>query len=399
MQEPGKKDVVTIFATLVRWRKLIVYNFLIFSVVAAIVSLLLPKWYTSHSSILPPEEEAFGGLGMLSLMNELPSGLLGLAGVAGPADIYMAILRSRNVREKVIRDLGLKERYKARTMEDALRKFDGLVHLDKTEENIIHLSATAKDPQLAARIAGELIAGLDRVNRSTRRKSAGYTREFIEQRIKTVEQDLRRAAEALTAFQKKHKLISVEEQTKALIQTLANLEGEVALAEVEYNVARKALPESNPSVQKLKFRLEELRKQADKFERGTGLSRDDFVVPLEKIPDLSLQYAFLLRDVEIQKTIYKFLMQQYEQAKIAEAKDTPTVKILDAPSIPERKSKPRRALIVITAAFLSLIVSLVVISVSEYVDRLRVTSADSYQRLQWAIEQLKADLRIKRSRK
>jgi len=393
MEKTEKRNLISVFATIVKWRKLIVLNFLVFTFVSAAVSLILPKWYTSHSSILPPEEEGLGGLGMISLMSELPSGLLGLAGMTSPADIYMAILRSRNVREKVISDLGLKRHYKAKTMEDALRKLDGLVHIAKTEENIIHLDVTEKSPKLAAKVAQELIAGLDRVNRTTRKKSAGYTREFIEKRIKTVERDLRRAAKALADFQEKHKLISVEEQTKALIQTLANLEGEIALAEVEYNVARKALPESNPEVKKLKYRLEELRKQADKLQRGTGLSSDDFVVPLDKIPDLALQYAFLLRDVEIQKTIYKFLMQQYEQAKIAEAKDTPTVRVLDPPSIPERKSKPRRALIVITAALLSLLVSFFVISFMEYLERLRNTSAESYKQLEWALGQLKTDLK------
>jgi len=391
--EKNKFNVLDGFTLLVKWRKLFVYNFLIFSIVAAIVSLLLPKWYTASCTLLPPDQSESSGLDILSLLGDLPKGLSGLPGMATPSDIYVAILKSRNVRDSVIQDLDLHKVFKTDNHDDCLAMLDDVTKLDKSEEDMILIKTTARSKKLAVQLAESFVHHLDRVNKTKRFTSARYTREFIEKRLADNEAELRRTAEALRDFQRTHRVISIEEQTKAAITAMAELEAQIALNEINYNMARRQMDPSHPEVQQLRIKREELKKQVAKLETGARMDSASYVVPFDKLPDYGLQYAFLLRDVEVQKAIYKLLMQQYEQARIREAKDTPTIQILDKPVEPDKRSKPKRGIIVISAALLSVFVSLTIVWLFEYVNRLKTSDPAGHAQLLSAVDVLKNDWR------
>lgn len=397
--EKTKITSIEALSILVKWRKFIIINFFLFSLTAAIISLILPKWYTSTCTLLPPQEQSMGGLDLMSLIGDMSFNLPNLPGMSGPSDVYVAILRSRNVQQAVVKENNLQEIYKKKTMQETLKTLSSHTQIDKSEENIIIIKTTARNRKLAAKMARSYVNNLDRVNNTTRITSARYTREFIEKRLQTANSDLEAAAKALRDFQKKNKVVSIEEQTKAEISTAAQLEAEVALAEVSYNIAKKTMSSNHPDLEKLHLKLLELKKQVQKIETGTNLDSSRYVVPFEKLPDLGLQYAFLLRDVEVQKAIYKLLVQQLEQAKIQEARDTPTIQILDAPVEPELKSKPKRAIIVIVAAIFSVFVSFFIIFVFEYINRLQKIDPYSHQKLINSLHILKKDIPFRRKTK
>ncbi|MFQ6093230.1 MAG: Wzz/FepE/Etk N-terminal domain-containing protein, partial [bacterium] len=148
---------------LVKWRKLIVLNFLAVSLLAAGISLILPKWYTATTTILPPEEQT-SGIGLPSMLANLPLGGLGIPGVTTPAAIYVAILESRTVREGVIKNLDLMEIYKSKNIEEAVRTLGERTDIEISEEGVVQLKATARTPQRAADIANAHIEELDRKN-------------------------------------------------------------------------------------------------------------------------------------------------------------------------------------------------------------------------------------------
>ena len=383
-----------IFAVLVKWRKFILITFLIFVAVAVVVALVLPVKYTSTATILPPEGQSGSDLGFLSMLTDLPVNLPSLPGMVTPADLYLAILRSRNVREAVIKRLDLMDYFHVSYMTDALQKLDNVTFFDKTEENIIVVQATERTPQFAQKIVQTFLEELDRVNRETRKTSAYHTREFLEKRLQEVEQQMRQAAQRIRDFQEKHKVINLEEQTKSAIEMAAQLQGQIALKEVQLHIAEKAMEPTHPEVRRLRYELEELRKQLDKIETGAGLSKDDYILPFSKVPDLGMQYVFLTKDLEVFKTVYKVLTQQYEQAKIQEKKDTPTLNILDQPSLPDRKSKPQRRLIVMVAALLSFVVSFLAVFFLEYLARLQRVDERKYNALVHSWAELRSDLRF-----
>jgi hypothetical protein len=74
--------------------------------------------------------------------------------------------------------------------------------------------------------------------------------------------------------------------------------------------------------------------------------------PLRQLPRLAVPYADLYRRVKVQETVYELLTQQYEMARIDEAKDTPVVAVIDSPGVPERKSFPPRLLLTLLLTFL-----------------------------------------------
>jgi tyrosine-protein kinase Etk/Wzc len=391
--EKNRINAVEGFSLLVKWRKLFVYNFLLFSIVAVIVSLLLPKWYTANCTLLPPDQQDSGGFDIMSLLGDLPKGLSGLPGMATASDMYVAILKSRNVREGVIEDLDLMKVFKADNQDQCLEMLDDATKLDKSEEDMIVIKTTARTKKLAVQMAESYVHHLDRVNKTKRFTSARYTREFIGKRLQDTEAELRRTAEALRDFQIKHKVISIEEQTKASIIAMAELEAQIALSEVNYNMARRQMDISHPDVVQMALKRDELKKQLAKLETGSRLDSTSYVVPFDKLPDYGLQYAFLVRDVEVQKAIYKLLMQQFEQAKIKEAKDTPTIQILDKPVEPDKRSKPKRGIIVIAAAMLSVFVSFFILFLFEYVERLKTVDPTAHAQLQSAVSVLVNDWR------
>jgi Uncharacterized protein involved in exopolysaccharide biosynthesis len=121
-------------------------------------------------------------------------------------------------------------------------------------------------------------------------------------------------------------------------------------------VLRKSLGDSHPEVLQARDKAAELRRQAKKFEFG-GLS-SDLIIPLAKMPDLGMEYLRLYREVLLQTKIVEFLVPQYEQAKLQEARDTPTLLVLDRGYVPEWKDKPKRLLIILVGFFVGLFLSL-----------------------------------------
>jgi uncharacterized protein involved in exopolysaccharide biosynthesis len=381
------------FAILVKWRRRIFRNFVIFAAVSLVIALLLPKWYSSHASLLPPEMESSSGMGLFSLMADLPVNLKSIIGGTGasPSELYMGILRSRNLREEVIKKLDLMSRWKINVMEDALRTLDGLTDIDQTEDGLIIISTTERSGELAQKMAQAYVEELDRVNRNLRFSTARQTREFIEKRLKETEADLQRTAESLRDFQKKYGVISLEEQTRASIRAAAEIRAQVAVKEVEYEMLRRQFSESHEQIKLLKANIAALEQQLQRVEDGENSSKD-VLLAFSNIPDLGMQYVFLLKDTEVQKAVYKLLAQQYEEARIRETRDTPTVQVLDAPALPQRKSKPKRLYFVLTGVMLSFFVSGFEIIFRSYLDRLKTTAPEDYNRVMEAYETLRADL-------
>ena len=264
-----------IFYVVVKWRKLIITLFVVFVLIATVVAFLLPVKYTSVSTILPPEKTAGPDLGFLSMLTDLPVNIPSLPGMAGPADEYVAILRSRNVQEAVINKLNLMELFQTKYMTDALRKLNSICFFDKTEENLIVITATERTPQLAQKIVQTFIDELDRVNQETRKTSARYSREFLEKRLQEVEVQFHQAAENIRQFQIEHKTIALEEQVKVVIEAAAQLRTQIAFKEVELHLLEKSMESTHPTVVQAKFQLQELKKQLNKLETGVGLSSSE----------------------------------------------------------------------------------------------------------------------------
>ena len=120
-------------------------------------------------------------------------------------------------------------------------------------------------------------------------------------------------------------------------------------------------------------------------ENGTNkksTSAKDVFLPLTNIPNLGVEYARLYRDMVLQEKLLEFLLPEYEQAKIKEAKNTPTVQVLDEAVRPIKKSSPKRLLLVISAGLLSFVCCFFYIVGLENLQEMRNKNTSNYQKIQ-----------------
>lgn len=384
---------------LAKWRRMIGLNFIGVCLLVVLISLFLPKWYTATTSILPPQGEG-GGLSLPSGLATLASlsGGLSLPGTATPSDVFAAILKSRSVAERVIRVNGLMKVYKVKDLQEAMRTLHNHSNIDVSPEGIIRIEVTEKDPSLAARVANSLVEALDGVNREKSTSRAKSARIFIEKRLDSTKAELKRAEERLRRFQEVHKAISLSDQTKAAIEKAADLRAEKAVLEIKLGVLCQSMGGTHPQVQRLRTQINEYDKQLRKMEFGGG--EDDFLLPFSQVPSFALELARLARDLKVEEEIFEFLTQQYEQAKIQEKRDTPTVQVLDEAIPPTQKSKPKRTVLVGLAGLLSLFVGVFLAFGLEYMER--VSSSAESQKISRISSLLREDylrLRDKLTRK
>jgi tyrosine-protein kinase Etk/Wzc len=220
-------------------------------------------------------------------------------------------------------------------------------------------------------------------------------RLFLEKRLHENIDSLSVAEEALKTFQEEHRTVALDIELQSVIEAIAQLKGQIILLEVQKAAVGSPGGTSNLYGTNIDRQLRALKKQLAKIELGdtTNVTKEfgaGFAVPFSRLPEVALEYARLLRNVKVQEAIYEILTQQYEQAKIMEVKDTPTVQFLDRASPPEKRSFPRRKLIVLLAAFFSSIFSIIFIFTLEYLHNVKQNTV-LYNKWQYIASELKRD--------
>ena len=333
-----------------------------------VVSFLLPKIYESTATLLPQLESNNGvGLGALFASGAASSAAqsLGISlpgSPATPTDVFTAMLKSRIMADDIIRRFDLMEHYETKTMHDARGSLEGATRIVVTKEKVIKVAVEDKDPQLASDIANFYVSNLDRLNQTLSVSKARENRKFIEQRVAETQTTLVKVEDALKEFQTQNRTVAIEAQSKAMIEATAMIQAQIMAQEVQLQVMGSYLSSNNPEIARVQSSISELRKQLQIMETGKSgkerLPGDRLRPAITSVPTLALEYGRLARDLKVQETLYALLNSQYEQAKLTEARDTPTVQVLD-PAIPaERKSRPKILLNVLIAGILSLFVGL-----------------------------------------
>jgi tyrosine-protein kinase Etk/Wzc len=382
---------------IIKWRRLLVVNTILAAALTLGIMLFLPNWYAATTTILPPEKDT--GLSFSGSM--LPSGLgallsgggMSLPGLATPSDLYASILKSRIVSMAVIEKNNLKQAYGADLEEFALRELQGRTSITVQPEGIIALSYEDTNPVRAAAVANSYVEELNRVNQENLTSKAHAMREFVEQRLSETVKDLADAEEAYKNFQEAHFAVSLDDQVKAIINAIADLRGQLVLAEIEMGVMKKSLAPSNVRYKEQQYKIEQIKDQLNKLEKGdTTQTGSSFMnMPVKDTPELALQLARLTRDLKIQETIFELLKQQYEQAKIQEVQDTPTIQVLDRADVPRVKSRPKRVTMAAMGGMVSFGFTLMFVLGLEFVRREKTNNSAIYQRMHGITKMLNDD--------
>ncbi len=312
--------------------RFIALNVGIVTLVALIVSLALPKWYSAKAVLLPPTEED-QGIGFSQL---LPRGLGGikLPGAPTLSDVCISVLKSRSVGDRLVTRFDLVRRYGQHDAEKALKELESHTKLAVGDEGTISISVEDRDPKIAAAMANAYIEELDNFNRLTRTSSARRTREFIEERLQVVQRDLAAAENSLSSYQQQKNLALLSPEARGQAEIGANIMAQKIALEVKLNVLRQSLVESSEEVRRVKEELNAVERQ------------------LGTLPQAGVATMRLWRDLKVQEQLYELLTGQLEEARIRETRDTPTVQVLDPAVPPLHKSRPKRALVVLAGLLL-----------------------------------------------
>lgn len=414
-----KTNIIDYLSVFVKWRKLIIINLIIFTFITAIISLIIPKTFTAKTTILPPSGES-EGVGISQLVGSLPLGVLGLGGISGDTNIFMAILNSRTVMEAIAKKFRLMDLYKLENMEETVNALRENVAVEVNDDGTITVSASAhtgffaynneeeenKTRNLARDIANAFMAELDKVNSRLKTERARNNRVFIEKRYLQNLTDLQKAEDELKKFQEKYGVIAMPQQTEASIQAAAELNARITVKEIEVAVLSKYVSSSHGELRRAKSELTELRRKFDEMKSGTNYEISDdkdgkydantnLFIPLSEAPDIGLKYLRLFREITLQEKLLEFLLPQYEQAKIQEAKDTPTVQVLDEAYAPIRRTSPKRTIMVLFSGFLSLIISVCLAFIFEYWHRVKAEGGEDFEKINTAISLLKRDVHFR----
>jgi len=344
------------FRTLIQWRKFIVLSGLAGAVLFAIVSLILPSWYRTSTTIFPPEQTSL--MPYAALMQQVAPPVLGQIGGVAPGTIYIEMLKSRTVSEQIIREFDLMKRYKAHNIEEAI---DGLhSHLGFTlqDNGLLFMTVEDRDPQRAADMANRMVELLDQTSRKLKETSAARTAEFVHKQLAERDQMLAAAEDSLKRFQQAHNTIDLDEQLKSAMDIVTTLSSRAISLETEMQIMAHYTSTNSEEYQRKQTEYREVVGQLHKLKADTKGGDHDFVrsfIPtLRDVPDVALQYVRLKREVEIQNTVFELLTNEYEKARIEEARDTPVVQVLDRAEKPSLRSRPRRKIITIVGAVLGL---------------------------------------------
>jgi uncharacterized protein involved in exopolysaccharide biosynthesis len=364
-----------------RWKPIVSFCTVVVGA-TMVVSFMLPKIYESTASLLPQLESNSGmGMGLGALLSSGAAGSaaqslgISLPGApATPTDVFMAMLKSRIMADDIIRQFNLMEYYEKKTMQDTRVALEGATRIVVTKEKVIKITVEDKDPKLAADITNYYVSNLDRLNQTLSVSKARENRKFIEQRVAETKETMVKVENALKDFQTENRTVAIEAQSKAMIEAAAMIQAQIMAQEVQLQVMGTYLSPDHPEVARIQSSLAELRKQLRMMESGKGggkerMSDERLHPAITSVPALALEYGRLMRDLKVQETLYALLISQYEQAKLTEARDTPTVQVLD-PAVPaEKKSRPRISINMLIAGILSLMIAIFWAFFRESLDR------------------------------
>jgi capsule polysaccharide export protein KpsE/RkpR len=373
---------------------------------STLIAFLIPKQYESTARMMPPEQQGMGTAMLAALAGKaMPGGLGALAGsFLGMKDsgaLFVDLLRSGTIEGAIVDRFDLQKVYWNRYRQDSLKKLRRRTEITQDRKSgVITITVTDTDRRRARDMAQAYVDQLDslliRVNTSAARRE----REWIEQRLVTVQNDLEKAQLAMSDFAGKNTTLDIKEETKAMVDAGAKLQAQLIVAHAEADSLAQFYGEGNVRMRAANARVGELEHELKKLggspmKAGEELDSDALYPSLRQLPALAVRWADLYRQVKVKETVYDLLTEQYELARIEEVKSVPSVRIIDPPGWPEKKSFPPRLIIMLcTTVFCVFVAAMILVLQDRW---LRLSPHDPRKELAlriWlALKQDSSDLR------
>ncbi len=376
LDEMGFVDILLIINA---FRKRIIVNILFVSIITVVISLIIPKTYTARSVLMSPSSSSETSISNMFSDSDLPFG--GLVSRSEEESMRLiAILKSRTALESIIDKFNLIEYYKSKNIEEALESLQNYTSIEITDEGTIAIDVNVEtgwfhldDDEIYARnlsadIVNQYVIELDSINKILQMEQAAHQRKFLGERFSKNLDDLMAAEDKLKTYKKNHGIISIDDQKKSAIESASAIKNQIMINEVQIEVVSSKLQSDHPDAISMQDELDELKNKLHEIQYGNNFESDidnNLFLILSDVPDMEAELRNLNREVEVYNTLFIYLTQQYEDAKIQEAKNTPTIQLLDAAQAPINKSAPKRFLMLVIMILITFIVT-VTYSLSVY---------------------------------
>lgn len=321
---------------------------------STLVAFIIPRQYTSRTRLMPPDPQSASGTAMMAAIAAKSSSGLGsiaadLLGVRTTGALFVGILRSETTQDRLVQQFDLTRVYGSRVEASAILDENTSISEDR-KSGIITISVTDRSPSRAAALAHAYVDQLNSLVVELSTSSAHRERQFLEDRLRIVKQDLDDVSDQFAQFSSTSRTLDIQQEGKAMLDAAANLEAQMTAAQAQLEGLRQLYTDSNPRVQALSARVAEIRRQLATLSgtknTGPGFSDESSskmpYPSIRNLPLLGVKYADYYRRSKVQETLYQLLTEQYELAKVEEAKETPSVKILDRAKPPLKHSFPPR---------------------------------------------------------
>jgi capsule polysaccharide export protein KpsE/RkpR len=343
-EEEGKEiGLLDLALPLAQHLKQLIAGPLLAGVLALGVSYLVSPTFTAKTIIIPPSQSQGGAAAALSSLGALAN-LAGVSvgGIKNQADQYVSLMQSTTVADRIVERFKLMEVYDTKYREDARKTLSDKLRISLgKKDGLITVEVDDHDPQRAAEMANQFVAELRTLSSGLALSEAQQRRAFFEAQLKQTRDNLTAAQQALEASGFNQSAIKAEPQAAA--EAYAKLRAEATLAEVKLQALRSSLADNAPEVQQILAQLSTLRSQLARLESNNSAQGGD------------ANYVGKYRDFKYQEELFEVMAKQYELARVDESREGTMIQVVDVATPPERKSKPKRALVALATSFATLL--------------------------------------------
>lgn len=392
-----KKYTFDLLSMFIKWRKLYYAVVGFGTLLATLIVFLIPNEYITFASV----RGSSSGVNMTKLMQS-SGALAGLGALAdfavgaggGEIDYLAAILSSKTVQDSMIERFNLRKRYSLTKIEDVREKLrDNTIINKNIQSEIISFGVYDEDPFIAMQMTQYYLILLNQIYTSLNEQAAKNNREHLEKRYHETLKELSDYEDSLKTFQRKYGVYEIKTQTEAAIKAAASLKSEAMIKEVELGMKRKMYAESSQEIKRLEEEISQLKSKMDEMFTGEGAENNrTLFLPFHQSPEIGLAYIRLYRNVQIYNELVKVLVPLLEQARLQEKRESPSLVVLDHPTLPEKKAKPKRMFILIFIFFGLIFVATMIVLLEEYLIYIERYFPERYKRLSNIYDTLRGDV-------
>ena len=396
--EDDRMNLLDCLLVLLKRKRLILGVTVGVAILATVISLIIPNTYRGVTKILPPQQQspsmASQILGQLTSATGPNLVNLGAAvGIKTPGELYIGMLKSRTVLDAIIDRFTLMESYRVNYREDARQALlEALTAQEDKKSGIITVGLEDKDPKKAAEMANAFVEELRRLSGGLAVTDAGQRRLFYEEQLRDAKESLVKSEESMKGFQEASGAVKMDDQAKAVIQSIAQARAQVAAREVQLKVMKTYMTPRNPDRQRLEEEIRGLNEQLGRLEAKGG-QHPDPLMPTSRMPQVGMEYVRNMRELKFNEALYEILLKQFEAAKLDEAREATVIQVIEKAVPPEKKIRPKRTQMVMIAGIAGFFIAIFVAFFMEFIERSR-SNPENRERL----ELLKQYAAIRRKR-